>query len=214
MTQELLLLLFLAITIAVCKYAGHLSQRFLNQPIVFGEILAGLLLGPTLLNIFHWPVFREAAPWLHDHITSLASLGVLLLMFVAGLETDLNQMRKVGKSAFWTAFCGVILPLVAGALVAHAFGIGLSEAIFIGTILTATSVSISAQTLMEIGQLSSRQGMTILGAAVIDDVMGIIVLSFVIAFGMPQAATPAHTSSGVKLADLLTQWIRATHRPS
>ncbi|HEX2952229.1 MAG TPA: cation:proton antiporter [Armatimonadota bacterium] len=167
MTHELLLLLLLAILITICKFAGHLSQRYLKQPVVFGEILAGLVLGPTLCNIFGWSVFRDAAPWLHDHITTLANLGVLLLMFVAGLESDLEQMRKVGKAAFWTALCGVIVPLIAGAAVSRCFGIGLREAIFIGAVLTATSVSISAQTLMEIGQLTSRPGMTILGAAVV-----------------------------------------------
>src|SRR4029453_6310255 len=104
--------------------------------------------------------------------------GVLLVMFVAGLETDLGEMRRVGKVAFWSAFGGVVLPLVGGAATAVAFGFPLYwEGIFIGTILTATSVSISAQTLLELGVLRSREGATILGAAVIDDVMGNILLS-------------------------------------
>jgi Kef-type K+ transport system membrane component KefB len=116
-------------------------------------------------------------------IHDLAGVGVLLLMFVAGLETDLVEMRRVGKVAFWSAFGGVALPMVGGAATAVAFGLPLVwEGIFIGTILTATSVSISAQTLMELGALRSREGCTILGAAVIDDVMGIIVLSVVVAF--------------------------------
>src|SRR3989442_760100 len=98
-------------------------------------------------------------------------------MFVAGMETDLAEMRRVGKAAFWAACGGVILPLGSGAAAAHLFGYGWGEGFFMGAVLTATSVSISAQTLMELKNLRSREGSTILGAAVIDDVMGIIVLS-------------------------------------
>lgn len=186
MTSELQLLLLLAIIVTVSKIAGHLSQRYLNQPVVFGEILAGLLFGPTLLNLLGWPLFAPTGThaWdLHAMVSALAHIGVLLLMFIAGLETNLTQLRSVGKTALWTAICGVIAPLLLGAVVSAAFGQSLAAAIFIGAVLTATSVSISAQTLMEIGRLNSREGMTILGAAVIDDVLGIIILSFVIAFG-------------------------------
>jgi len=112
----------------------------------------------------------------------LAEIGVVLLMFVAGMETDLQEMRRVGKVAFWAALGGVILPFVGGAAAAHLFGYGWGEGFFMGAVLTATSVSISAQTLMELNSLRSREGSTILGAAVIDDVMGIIVLSLVVAF--------------------------------
>lgn len=109
-------------------------------------------------------------------------------MFVAGLETDLQEMRRVGKVAFWAAFGGVVLPLIGGAAAATAFGFPLYwDGIFIGTILTATSVSISAQTLMELGALRSREGVATLGAAVIDDVMGIILLSLVVAFAKASA---------------------------
>ncbi len=179
MTHLLQLLLLLILIIASAKLAGALANRF-GQPAVFGEILAGLLLGPTLLNVLGWPIFHaDFLPFVRD----LAELGVLLLMFVAGLETDLDEMRRVGRVAFWTAFGGVICPMAGGAAVAMAFGLPLFwEGLFIGTILTATSVSISAQTLIELGALRSREGSTILGAAVIDDVMGIIVLSLVTAF--------------------------------
>jgi Kef-type K+ transport system membrane component KefB len=165
--------------------AGAFATR-IHQPSVFGEILVGLVLGPTVLNVLGWPVFApasgtDAAPLL-PFVRDLAQIGVLLLMFVAGLETDLVQMRRVGTVAFWSAFGGVVLPMVGGAATAVAFGLPLYwEGIFIGAILTATSVSISAQTLLEIGALRSREGSTILGAAVIDDVMGIIVLSVVVA---------------------------------
>jgi Kef-type K+ transport system membrane component KefB len=184
MTHFLQLLLLLILIIAAAKLAGALANR-VGQPAVFGEILAGLLLGPTLLNVLAWPVFEsDFRPIVHD----LAELGVVLLMFVAGLETDLDEMRRVGKVAFWTAFGGVVCPMAGGAAVAAAFGIPLLwEGLFIGTILTATSVSISAQTLIELDALRSREGSTILGAAVIDDVMGIIVLSVVTAFARASA---------------------------
>jgi Kef-type K+ transport system membrane component KefB len=169
---------------------------------VFGEILIGLLLGPTLLNVLAWPVFAPSgetagAPLL-DLVRDLAQVGVLLLMFVAGLETDLVMMRHVGKVAFWSAFGGVVMPMIFGAMTAVAFGLPLYwEGIFIGAILTATSVSISAQTLLEIGALRTREGSTILGAAVIDDVMGIIVLSLVVALAKTSGTTFDWASLGI-----------------
>jgi Kef-type K+ transport system membrane component KefB len=188
MSHLLQLLLLLSLILATAKLAGALSNR-LGQPAVFGEILVGLLLGPTLLNVLGLPVFAETAGTPDTHvpllglITDLAEIGVILLMFVAGLETDLHQMRHVGRVAFWSAAGGVVLPMLGGIVTAAVFGMPVFwEGIFVGTILTATSVSISAQTLLELGVLRSREGMTILGAAVIDDVMGIVVLSFVVAF--------------------------------
>lgn len=211
MSLELQLLLVLAIIVIAAKIAGHICQRYLNQPVVFGEILMGLLLGPTLINLLGWPIFHGATPeglpvaeWLHEHIVSFAQIGVLLLMFIAGLETDLSQLRKVGKSAMVTAILGVAVPLGFGALVTHLFGGSWNEAIFVGTVLTATSVSITAQTLMEIRQLRSVEGVTILGAAVIDDVLGIIILALVIAFGTNTALQNAgHESIPKMLANQL-----------
>ena len=185
LTHSLQVVLVLTLVIASAKLAGALATR-IHQPSVFGEILAGLVLGPTFLNILAWPVFAtppgaDAIPLL-TLVRDLAQIGVLLLLFVAGLETDLVMMRHVGKVAFWSAFGGVILPMIVGAMTASAFGLPLYwDGIFVGAILTATSVTISAQTLLEIGALRSREGSTILAAAVIDDVMGIIVLSLVVA---------------------------------
>jgi Kef-type K+ transport system membrane component KefB len=189
MSHPLQLVLLLVIVVTVAKLAGAAATR-LGQPAVFGEILAGLILGPTALDILGWPLFLQSempvhgeAPSLLGVMLDLAEIGVILLMFIAGMETDLEQMRHVGKVAFWSAFGGVVLPFAGGAAVATGFGLPLFwEGIFIGTILTATSVSISAQTLMELGRLRSKEGTTILGAAVIDDVMGIIALSLVVAF--------------------------------
>ena len=187
MGHVLQILLVLTLVTVASKGAGALSSRF-GQPAVFGEILAGLVLGPSLLNILGWKVFAPRADGGVPHadlagvIQVLAEIGVILLMFVAGMETDLQEMRRVGKVAFWAAFGGVVLPLSGGAAAAHLFGYGWGEGFFMGAVLTATSVSISAQTLMELKSLRSREGSTILGAAVIDDVMGIIVLSLVVAF--------------------------------
>jgi Kef-type K+ transport system membrane component KefB len=187
------LLLFLVLVTLISKSAGALSNRF-GQPAVFGEILAGLLLGPSLLNIMGWAIFAHHAEGFVPHpdlagvVSDLAEIGVILLMFIAGMETDLAEIRRVGRVAFWAALGGVLLPLASGAAVAHMYGYTWSQGWFMGAVLTATSVSISAQTLMELKSLRSKEGSAILGAAVIDDVMGIIVLSLVVAFTAAGAA--------------------------
>lgn len=204
MNHLLQLLLLLVVIVFAAKAAGALSVRY-GQPAVFGEILIGLLLGPTALNLLHlWP-FASSAIALESSIKDFSEIGVILLMFVAGLETDLNEMKRVGRVAFWAAAGGVVLPMAGGAIAARAFGYGWREAIFIGTVLTATSVSISAQTLMELKQLKSKEGSTILGAAVIDDVMGIIVLSFVVAFAATGSGDGTATATEQTLPMLLAQ---------
>ncbi len=193
MEHILQLLLALSIIITAAKVFGSLSAA-IKQPPIFGEILVGLLLGPTLFNMMGWPIFQphsaDVVP-ISSIIHNIAEIGVILLMFVAGLETDIKGVLRVGNNAFWAAVGGVVLPMGVGTWFSNYMGFPLKESIFIGTILTATSVSITAQTLMEIGALKTKEGSTILGAAVIDDVMGIIVLSLVIAFSLnpPQAGT-------------------------
>jgi Kef-type K+ transport system membrane component KefB len=181
---SLQILLFFALLIVLAKSAGDLAARF-GFPVVLGELFVGLLLGPTFIDIFqHFSpsALAEAGdPTLPGIAKVLANLGAVVLMFLAGLETDIEMMKKAVGSAFWSACGGVILPLVGGALLSHAVGFRWAEAIFIGTILTATSVSITAQTLMNMNELRSRAGSTILGAAVIDDVLGLVILSFVTA---------------------------------
>lgn len=193
MNHLLQLLLLLALVVVAAKLAGSVANRF-GQPSVFGEILIGLLLGPTVFDVLHWSLFlphvgealahgAEPPPSLLAVVRDLAEIGVIMLMFIAGMETNLEEMKRVGKVAFWSATGGVIFPLAGGIAVSSAFGLPVFwDGIFIGTILTATSVSISAQTLIELGQLKSKEGSTILGAAVIDDVQGIILLSLVVAF--------------------------------
>lgn len=210
MSHFLQLLLLLALVVVAAKLSGALANR-LGQPAVFGEILVGLVLGPTVLDVLSWPAFApsvdagpDAGASLLSVVRDLADIGVVLLMFVAGLETDVVELRRVGKVAFWSAFGGVALPMVGGAITAVAFGFPLYwDGIFIGAILTATSVSISAQTLIELGALRSRVGSTILGAAVIDDVMGIVVLSLVVAFARASAG-------GVDMAQIGVVALRIT----
>ncbi len=192
MTVVLQLLLLISLIIIAAKVSGSIANRF-GMPAVLGEISAGLILGPTVFNILEYPLFQSQGghfPPPAEIVNVLAELGVILLMFVAGMETDLAGMKKVGKVAFSSAMGGVLFPGVGGALVALAFGFPVWESVFIGTVLTATSVSITAQTLMELGSLRTKEGSTILGAAVIDDVLGIIVLSIVIAFAV--GAGPGH----------------------
>lgn len=178
MSDFLQLLLVLVLVIGVAKLAGLLSTR-LGQPAVLGELLAGLVLGPSLLNLFHLPVF--AAPHLEETVLELAELGVIFLMFIAGLEIEVDELRRSGKVAAWVGTLGVLVPLLGGVGTAWLFGYSGSTALFIGVLLTATSVSISAQTLIELGKLRSRVGVTLLGAAVLDDVLVILILSVFLA---------------------------------
>lgn len=163
------LLPMLAAILIGAKLAGRLSQR-IGLPSVFGELVLGLVLGPSLLHLIQ--------P--NDPLALLAEVGVILLMFRAGLETDLVQMRKVGLAATIVALGGVLLPFGGGFALGRLFGLSNLPALFVGAVLTATSVSISAEVLRELGHLRSKVGATILGAAVIDDVLGVLVLSLVL----------------------------------
>ncbi len=163
------LLPMLAAILIGAKLAGRLSQR-LGLPSVFGELVLGLILGPSLLNLIR--------P--NDPLALLAEVGVILLMFRAGLETDLVQMRQVGLAATVVAVGGVLLPFGGGFALGRLFGLEMLPALFVGAVLTATSVSISAEVLRELGHLRGKIGATILGAAVIDDVLGVLVLSLVL----------------------------------
>lgn len=195
MNISLQVLFFLALLILLAKAAGGLASR-IGFPAVLGELLAGVVLGPTLINVWRFPWFAVSAPAginahvsLSAFINVLAEVGVVVLMFLAGLETDISAMKKAFGPAFWAACGGVILPFAGSALIGHELGFAWREAIFIGTILTATSVSITAQTLMNLKQLRSKAGSTILAAAVIDDVLGLLVLSLVIAVESDVAST-------------------------
>jgi Kef-type K+ transport system membrane component KefB len=178
MSPVLQLLLQLSFLIAAAKAAGYLSTR-LGQPAVLGEILAGLILGPSFINLQGLPFFTSSH--LPETVTEFAEIGVILLMFLAGLEVEIDAMRRSGKVVALAGLMGVAIPLLLGVGVALPFGFALVEAFAIGLLLTATSVSISAQTLLELGVLRSREGIALLGAAVVDDVVVILLVSIFIA---------------------------------
>jgi Kef-type K+ transport system membrane component KefB len=180
-TSDLLpLLLALAALVAGAKVVGSLSVR-LGQPAVLGELLAGLLLGPTFLNLTALPPFES--PNLGKFLHLLGQLGVLWLMFAAGLEAELADLRQSGRPALFGGVLGVVVPLGLGLGAGLAFRFPLEQAVFLGLTLSATSVSISAQTLLELDRLRTREGAALLGAAVIDDILVIILLSLVVATG-------------------------------
>ncbi len=175
-TEFLNFILALALLIAVAKVSGYLSVR-LGQPSVLGELLAGLILGPTLLDFFHTLPYLNRDEHLLASIKLIAELGVLLLMFLAGLQLELDELLRAGKVSVLAGSLGVAAPLMLGGGVARLLGASLTEALFIGLALSATSVSISAQTLMELGVLRSQVGLALLGSAVFDDVLVIVLLS-------------------------------------
>lgn len=177
MTTFLQLALLLSIILLSAKLAGYLSVR-LGQPSVLGELLVGILLGPSVIDLLHLPFIDEV---LAETIAKLAELGVLLLMFIAGLELHLDELTRNTRVAAYGGFLGVLVPTVLGWAGGRLFGLAPDTAIFLGLILGATSVSISAQTLMELNVLRSRVGLSLLGAAVFDDVLVILFLSIFLA---------------------------------
>jgi Kef-type K+ transport system membrane component KefB len=179
LTPFLQLTLAIAIIIVAAKAGGYVAVR-LRQPAVLGELLVGLILGPTLIDLVHLP-FVSNPELLQEEITDLAALGVVFLMFMAGLEVELSEMLHAGRASALSGTIGVIVPLFMGLSAALLFGYHGDAAWFIGIILTATSVSISAQTLLELGVLRTREGLTLLGAAVVDDVLVLLVLSIFLA---------------------------------
>ena len=174
-TEFLNFILAITIVILAAKTGGYLSNR-LGQPSVLGELLAGLLLGPTVFDLLHSPIFAEGGH-LGESITLMAELGVIMLMLLAGLELHLSELLGAGRVSAVAGVLGVALPLGLGIGVAMLFGVAFAEALFIGLTLSATSVSISAQTLLELRVLRSRVGLALLGAAVFDDILVILILS-------------------------------------
>ena len=174
MTSFLQLILLISILLIAAKLAGYVIS-LLGQPTVLGELLIGLILGPSLLDVLH-------LPFLDDHLLAetvhhLAEMGVLLLMFVAGLELHLSELARNTKVSALAGILGVVFPIGMGYGVAVLFDFEPAAAIFLGLTLGATSVSISAQTLMEMKVLRSRVGLGLLGAAVFDDILVILFLS-------------------------------------
>jgi Kef-type K+ transport system membrane component KefB len=180
------LLLVLAVILVVAKAFGEIAER-IGQPAVLGEMLGGLLLGKSLLGIVD-----PADPIIH----TLAELGVILLLFGIGLETDLRKLMRVGGAAFAVAIVGVALPFGFGYGIAIAFGLTNIESVIIGAAMTATSVGITARVLADLGRLHAPESQVILGAAVIDDVIGLIILALV----AQMAAGAALSAGGIAMS--------------
>lgn len=190
MSTFLQLAFLISIILLSAKLAGYLSIR-LGQPSVLGELLVGILLGPSVINLLDLPFIQHE---LAETIDEFAELGVLLLMFIAGLELHLGEMRRNLRVAAWAGFMGVLWPILLGWGAGLLFGLSHSVSLFLGLTLGATSVSISAQTLIELKALRSRVGLSLLGAAVFDDILIILALSVFLAL---QAG--AGTSTGILL---------------
>ena len=171
-------LLDLALILLSTKFFGILTGKF-QMPRVVGSLLAGLLLGPAVLNVLSETAF----------LSQLSEMGVIVILFTAGMGTDLRELRNAGKSGFFVALCGVLVPMATGTGFGFLAGWAgwlpentLLENVFLGTVLTATSVSITVETLRELGRLDTQVGGTILAAALIDDVLGLIALTVVASF--------------------------------
>jgi monovalent cation:proton antiporter-2 (CPA2) family protein len=166
-----LLILQLAIIFIASKIAGSISVR-LGQPSVLGKLLIGIVLGPSVLGLVTDTKTLE----------EFSQIGVILLMFIAGLETDIDEFKQTGKASTFVGFGGIIVPLILGYFTGIMLDLTSIQSWFLGLLLSATSVSISVQALKEMNQLKTREGTTVLGAAVIDDVVVVIALAFLMSF--------------------------------
>lgn len=169
--RENVFILQIVLVLLATKLAGHLSVR-LGQPSVLGKIIIGIVIGPALLG------------WIDDTdiVKQFSEIGVILLMFLAGLETNLSDLNRNKKAALLVAVGGIIVPILLGYAGSIYYGLSTAQAIFIGLLLSATSVSISVQTLKELGWLNSKEGSTLLGAAVLDDIIVVVLLAVAMSF--------------------------------
>jgi Kef-type K+ transport system membrane component KefB len=184
------LFLIMAALVTAARLGGSLALR-LGQPGVLGELIAGILIGPSLLGMVD-----PTLPAIH----LLSEFGVVILLFQIGLHTDLRALRTVGVASLTVGVVGVVLPFVAGYAVAHWLGVATLPAIVVGASMTATSIGITVRILDELRLLDSREGKTVLGAAVIDDVIGLIILAVVTSLASGGAVTPFTVGRTVALA--------------
>ena len=172
------LFLALGVIIAASRIGGALA-RMLGQPRVLGELIVGVLLGPTVLDLLHAPILHGVD--LNETIRYLAELGVLVLMFIVGLEVNIKELAKVGRVAGIAGVVGALAPVLLGLPLVMLFGYSWQPALFAGVTLAATSVSISAQVLLELGLLRTKVGSALLATALIDDILAILLVSLVVA---------------------------------
>jgi len=169
-------ILDLILILVVTNIGGLLSAK-LKQPSVLGQILAGLIIGPAILNLVEPSSF----------ISNFAEIGVILLMFMAGMETNINEMKESAGSSSVIALVGMAVPFALGFLAIKVMfsNEGIEQAMYTGVILTATSISITVQTLRELGKLKDKTGVNIIGAAIVDDIGGIILLTIIVGLSDP-----------------------------
>jgi Kef-type K+ transport system membrane component KefB len=198
LTEIVQLFLALGLIIVFAKTFGYISTRF-HQPAVLGELVAGILIGPSVIDLLHTvSIFPDGASVEHT-IIEIAEIGVLLLMFSAGLEIDLEGMAKVGSSAISAGILGVVVPVLLTLLISVLFGYPGEISLFIGLMLAATSVSISAQVMLELGVLRTREGLALLGAAVVDDILVVLLISLFIAINPNGIVTSGENRSIVEV---------------
>lgn len=183
----------LSLVLITTAFAGHFSRR-IGIPAVIGQLLVGILLGPAVLGWIHQNAFMHF----------FSEIGVIILMFIAGLESDLGMLKKYLKPATAVAISGVIFPIVLVYFFGKLFHFNNEQAIFLGVTFSATSVSISVEVLKELKKLNTKEGTTILGAAVIDDIISVIILSVLVSmFSNVASAQGGHQSSSLGMNFLL-----------
>lgn len=183
----------LSLVLITTAFAGHFSRR-IGIPAVIGQLLVGILLGPAVLGWIHQNAFMHF----------FSEIGVIILMFIAGLESDLGMLKKYLKPATAVAISGVIFPIVLVYFFGKLFHFNNEQAIFLGVTFSATSVSISVEVLKELKKLNTKEGTTILGAAVIDDIISVIILSVLVSmFSNVASAQGGHQSSSLGMSFLL-----------
>ena len=223
-TEEITrLVIQLAAILVAAKVFGELFQRFLKLPAVLGELAAGILIGPFALGAIEFPVIGALFHHLPDSsggfqipvsesLWAISQVGSIVLLFMAGLETDLRQFLRYSKQATLVATGGVVLPFVFGValtvILGYADGIGDVRALFIGAVLTATSIGITVRVLGDIGKLGTPEGVTILGAAVLDDVIGILILTIVV--GLETSGQISAGSIGFVAIKTIGFWLALT----
>lgn len=188
------ILVLLTIVFVAGRVAAELSER-LRIPAVVGEILAGVILGPSLLNI---------VPTHNETLESMAQLGVIFLLFYVGLETDLRELRRVGGTAMAVAIGGVALPFALGLGFMTLIGSNTEVSIFVGTAMVATSVGVTARVLRDRGRLATREARIILGAAVVDDVLALVLLAIV---GGAASGTFSASQIGLLIAEAVAFFV-------
>ncbi|CAI1492569.1 Kef-type K+ transport systems, membrane components [Thermococcus nautili] len=179
----------LALILVTAKLSGYLSSR-VGLPSAMGQIIGGILIGVSFLDLVTYG----------EGIRLISDIGVVMLLFLAGLETDIEEFKRVGLPSFVIASLGVIVPFVFGYALAVEWGYPKMEALFLGGVMTATSVSLTANVLLEMKRLRSKVGSTILAAAVVDDVLGIIILTILVAMSTKGTVSPLDV--GVILAEV------------